>query len=266
MADKPAVQINPDNTPKEWVSAALKVTSSSVVIPPYIRFLKGSLLLRQAVILLKVSHVASQEDVEANIVLDEIKAFDSSKEAKELNVNYETYFASHLTINLVSEVEHFFASAVSAALRLYPQKMGQQSYKLGEIIEASSREELIDRAANASIYQLMYEKPLDYLAKLTDILSIESDKLMGHWPAFVELKARRDLGIHNNWIVNEIYLRKLREAKIECNHKMGEQLIPDFKYLMNSVNTTSELIKTMASLLGEKWMPENNPFDKIKIF
>lgn len=241
----------PDKDSPNYWSETFKGTPVSIVVPPYIRFLQGILVLRKAALFLRTAQHVAHEHPHLASALAEIE---QSKDSKQLGVKYETYFASHLTINLVSEVEHFFASAVSAALHMYPEKMGGQTFKLAEIISADSTDELIDRAANAVLYGLMYEKPLNYIKSFASILSIETAKLDQHWPAFVELKARRDLGVHSNWVVNDIYLRKLREAEITTTHVLGDRIIPNFGYMSQAIETCEMLVKAMANLLGEKWI------------
>lgn len=98
---------NPEKgTPNYW-SSALKGTPASIVVPPYIRFLQGVLLLRKALSFLYQSKYASLTGQANADITATIAELESSRESKELGVTFETYFASHLTINLVSEVEHF---------------------------------------------------------------------------------------------------------------------------------------------------------------
>ena len=224
----------------------------AVVVPPYIRFLKGTLLLQKAQIFLHAAKAAALEN--HPILSDTFAELDQSGDTKSLDLNFETFFASQLTINLVSEVEHFFASAVSAALRMHPGKMGEVQFKIVDIVSANSNDELIDRAAEAVLNKLMYEKPNDYVKRLAAILSIEKTGLDKEWPAFVELKSRRDLGVHNNWVVNEIYLRKLREANICVSHNKGDRLTPDFAYLNQARATCNDLVQKMADLMAKKWV------------
>jgi hypothetical protein len=255
MAEKPQPEKSDEDSDRDSPSYWIKTfqgTPMSIVVPPYIRFLQGALVLQKALnLLLNVQTVALDGNPQLSAAFE---ALEQSKHTKRLGLTYETFFASHLTINLVSEVEHFFASAVSAALRMYPEKMGAHTFKLIEIISATSRDELVDRAARAVLNDMMYEKPHDYIKRLGEVLSIDVKGLETSWPDFVELKARRDLGVHNNWIVNEIYLRKLREAKIDNSHRIGEQVIPDFGYMSQAMDACHQLIETMANLLGEKWI------------
>jgi hypothetical protein len=234
----------------------------SIVVPPYIRFLQGQIALRRSLAFL----VAARKEAQSGNprLLPLFESLNSSPEAKQAELSYESVFASTGLISLVSEVEHFFGNAVATALRLYPGKMGSQTFRLSEILSATTTDELVDRAASSVMHELMYEKPLDYLSGLCEILSIKKDSLSQPWLRFVEIKARRDLGVHNNWVANQIYLRKIKEAQHTDLPALGVRLIPDFAYLQTAMNSTDELIRTMADLLGEKWIPvaRRSPADR----
>lgn len=238
--------------PKYWVNAFCG-TPLAIVVPPYIRFNQGQIALRRALNFL----IAAQNDALAgNPRLQPIlEAMNTSTDAKQAGLSYETFFASTSVIALVSEVEHFFGSTVSTALRLYPGKMGGHTFRLTEILAVSSTDELVDRAASAAMHELMYEKPLDYLAGLCNILSIEKKTLEILWPNFVELKARRDLGVHNDWIVNSIYLRKVKEARLTQAPTLGTRLVPNFQYLTESIELCHSLVSAIVNLLAKKWIP-----------
>lgn len=238
--------------PRYWENA-FRGTPLAIVVPPYIRFMQGLIASRRAMNFLVV---AQREAMAGNPRLRPIlEEMNLSKEARQADLSFETFFASTNVIALVSEVEHFFGNAVSTALRLYPGKMGSHSFRLTEILAVSSTDELVERAASATMHELMYEKPLDYLVGLCNILSIEKKSLERHWPDFVELKARRDLGVHNDWIVNAIYLRKIKEAGLGQAPVLGTRLAPDFQYLNRSMDLCSALVGEIANLLGEKWIP-----------
>lgn len=232
-------------------------TPLSIVVPPYIRFLQGQVTLRKALSFL----ISAREEAKSGNprLFEMYERIESSEDSHQAQVSYETFFASTVLIGLVSEVEHFLGNAVSAALRLYPEKMGSRSFRLSDILNVSSNEELINRAASAVLNDLMYAKPLDYLSGLCDILSIRKDPLASHWSRFVEIKARRDLGVHNNWVANEIYQRKVREAQDAEPVAIGTRLIPDFAYVGGAMDVCDELVKVVADALGEKWIGARLP-------
>ena len=95
----------------------------------------------------------------------------------------------------------------------------------------------------------MYEKPLDYLNRIASLLSIDQKQLEHLWPIFIEAKARRDVGVHNGWICNAIYLRKTKEAGIKATSKLGDSLLPcDDEY----INSVASALDKLADLIADQ--------------
>lgn len=247
-----------ERDPGYWINA-FRGTPFSIVVPPFIRFQQGVISLRKALLFLQTAQiVAAKGHPELSSRYNDL---DAGRTSRQMGVTFETYFSASLAINVVSEVEHFIGGAVSAALRLHPEKMGGQTFKLTEIIAASSTDELIDRAARSVMNSLLYEKPLEYMKKLAEVLSIDATGLDGYWLPFIEMKARRDIGVHNSWLVNEIYLRKLGEAGIPTSLRVGERAIPTYRYLLQSTEACEMLVEILVRRLRSKWIP-SNPDDR----
>jgi hypothetical protein len=99
----------------------------------------------------------------------------------------------------------------------------------------------------------MYEKPNQYLNKICDLLSIDSEELKEHWPTYIEAKARRDLGVHNSWLCNSVYMRKISEAGLDNKYKEGEELFPsDREYCKNVVLSIFTISNIIMRLVLEK--------------
>ena len=99
----------------------------------------------------------------------------------------------------------------------------------------------------------MYEKPLDYLAKISSLLSINEKSLQPLWQTFIEAKARRDLGLHNGWECNAIYLRKVSEANLTTKFVLGESTLPKVKeYITPMGKALSELAKLLYKEISAK--------------
>ncbi len=241
-----------DYSPSYW-QRAFKGTPTAIFVPPYIRFLQGQVALRKALNFLVVSRAAAQSGFPP--LSDLLQSLDSSPESRQTQVSFETLFSAALFVNLISEVEHFFLSCAATAIRLYPGKVGSETFRLSDVLAVSSSDELVERAADRALQALMYEKPADYLSGLCEMVSIDKKHLIEIWPSFVEMKARRDLGVHNNWVTNGIYLRKLKEIGFADHPSTGMRLIPDFAYLEASINTCDRLVGKMANLMAEKWLP-----------
>lgn len=230
-------------------------TPTAIFVPPYIRFLQGQVALRKALNFLMVSRSVARTGFKP--LSDLLESLDGSPESKQAQTSFESLFSATLFVNLISEVEHFFVSCAATAIRLYPGKVGSETFRLNDVLAVSSINELVERAADRAVQALMYEKPADYLSGICALVSIDKKSLIDIWPAYVEMKARRDLGVHNNWVANETYNRKLTEISFPNLPSIGMRLTPDFAYLESSMEACDRLVGKMADLMAEKWLPKS---------
>lgn len=241
-----------DFSPLYW-ERVLGGTPTAIFVPPYIHFLQKQIALRKALRFLNASRALAKSGISP--LNDIFQSLDSSPDSKQAQISFENLFSGNLFVNLISEVENFIVSCAATAIRLHPGKVGSETFRLSDVLAVASTDELIERAADRALQALMYEKPADYLSGFCEIVSIDAKQLLDIWPSFVEMKARRDLGVHNNWISNGIYLRKLRETGFTEQPPVGVRLIPDFAYLQASIDACDGLVGRMANLMAEKWLP-----------
>jgi hypothetical protein len=173
-----------------------------------------------------------------------------------LQPNYETpsdYFLQRAFISLVAAFELFLQEVITAVVLVNPKKVGQIEFKLSEILDAAGPEELVRRSIEATLNKLMYKKPTEYLTEAAMLLSIDETPLKGKWPIFVEAKARRDLGVHNGWKCNSIYLRKVTEAGLKCAF-VEEQMVfsNDHDYFLTVGEALGELGSSVMNAVIEK--------------
>ena len=198
------------------------------------------------IVILLSKNIALKGNKEMEKAISELE-----NDLKSSKMEAHNYFLSILFLDLLSEVEIFLSSIVQAVIKKHPKKIRTSSFKLGEIIDSKSIDELITRAADEYINKLMYKKPMEYLDSICEVLSIEKQLFLEHWPMYVEAKARRDLGVHNGWTCNSTYLRKVEEVKITSDIKEGDSALPIYegyvrellKHLRSIVTIFSEQIK-----------------------
>ncbi|MCC4610742.1 hypothetical protein LL963_01290 [Xanthomonas campestris pv. esculenti] len=171
---------------------------------------------------------------------------------KPLGIKGRQYFRSLLFLDLISEVELYFSAVIREVLLEHPKKLGNTQLKLSEVVDASSIDELIGRAADEFLYKLLYKRPGEYLTGMCAILSIDEASLTAYWPVYVEAKARRDLGTHNDWKCNDTYLRKLGEAGIESSAAVGESLHPVDGYFDKVLEEMVAMIDALADAIVAK--------------
>ena len=129
----------------------------------------------------------------------------------------QSFLLGQTFISLISEFEGFLVDIMIWVLKMHPHKLGTETFKLAEILELVEPEEIIRVAAERHINQIMYKRANEYKRSLIDMLSADNAFLSKSWAQYVEFKARRDLGVHNGWLVNDTYVRKVKEVGIECS-------------------------------------------------
>jgi len=168
----------------------------------------------------------------------------------------EDYLIAQLFIAHISAFELFLQEMITVIIRNYPHKIGSVQFKLSEILQTDDLEDLVFRAAEETLNKLTYRKPSEYLKEVCDIFSVDPSLIANDWLVFIEAKARRDLGVHNGWICNQTYIRKMTESQIDCTLAVGDLSIPtDFQYLQN----VSAILYKISNTLYREAM------DKLKV-
>lgn len=103
------------------------------------------------------------------------------------------------------------------------------------------RDTLIRNIINQRVEGLFYASPQKQLEYFDKALGIKVDDDV--WGKWIEIKARRDLWIHNAGIVNQIYIDKTREYKL-CD--FGDEAIIDEQYFSDCV----AILKTMIGRIN----------------
>jgi len=106
-----------------------------------------------------------------------------------------------------------------------------------------SREELIEFKVKEYLNKIMYLSPKDYLKSLCELLSLNQRALNDDFVKYIEIKARRDLGVHNDWRKNEIYERKV--------HESGGATPEDAKFLRPSIDYFRYTNAVCRNLIGK---------------
>lgn len=173
-------------------------------------------------------------------------------------INPTEYFVAILFVNLISCFELFLQDTAIAVVLKNPKKVGGTTFSLSEILDAPTPDYLVRRAIDQWLNKVMYEKPAEYLKQLTATLAIDETPFGKSWALFIEAKARRDIGLHNDWKCNSIYLKKVKEAGVAPTADAGDRMIPDTKYLKFVSSALVDLAGEITSaVIGKHW-PETN--------
>ena len=164
------------------------------------------------------------------------------------------YYQANLFFSQVASAEIFIQRCIKAVVLRYPQKLTSAQFKLSTILAAPSIDDLVEQAADEFLTKIMYQRPADYLSEFCSVLSIPEASIQTHWPAFVEIKARRDVGIHNNWVCSDTYLRKIAEVRLCANVEKGQSLIPVYRpYTSSAVESIHGLCTEIRNAVRAKY-------------
>ena len=172
----------------------------------------------------------------------------------ELLARYQ-FLASHQlskngVVQIVTIIEALLGDIIRTIIGRYPQKLGQKrTISLQSVLEAKSIDEIHLSATDSLLNELSYKSPKEFADSLNSCLSIN----LFECPAFhkyIEVKATRDVYIHNRGITNEIYTRK---ADSHARATVGTHLPVDIPYFLESYEACLQLTEWLEKGLHERW-------------
>ena len=188
----------------------------------------------------------------------------AKRNATELSVLFKRYAHEELFANLlvtaVSRFEFYLSGVIAEFLRRSPKKLnlgpkGGDSAKtisLQLAVDADSLEDLYEEIIELRIQSVFYAEPKEYCTYFNAVteLGVPEKTLQ----PFFEIKASRDLVVHNSLLVNELYKKKAGELS---RGEIGDQLKIKKDYFdksLSDMKTISSVIERNArSKHGKEW-------------
>lgn len=179
---------------------------------------------------------------------------DTVYEKDELIIQYNYLANNQLAINgvyqLVIIIEAVISDLLRAVILKYPQKIGnKRSIKSNVILSSSSIEELHMKTADSILNELAYKSPKEFAQECNDLISINLLECPAYH-RYIEIKATRDIYIHNLGIVNELYISK---TESHARGSIGENLTMTTQYYLESYEECIKLIEWLEVKLHEVW-------------
>ncbi len=194
-----------------------------------------------------VGYTASKETIESNIKYTK----------DELIEKYNFLSLNQLPINgiysLITLIEAMFTDLLKAIILKYPKKLGnKKQINISTVLSLNSIEEIHLDIINKLLNELTYKSPAEFIKEFKDITSVD----LLETPAthrYKEIKATRDIYIHNNGIANEIYVAK---AETLTRATIGQVLPISIQYFLESYEYCLQLTEFLESKLHEVWISE----------
>lgn len=162
---------------------------------------------------------------------------------------YEKNYLLELSFqHIVSLFEAWFFDLLRFILSDTNKLNKNSKIDIGEIVNLKNKEEIIQRIIDREINELQYKNPRDWFANLWKFVNINEPK-QDEIEQISEIKASRDILVHNKGIANQIYLNK--SGKLA---RVGEnEIIPiTSDYFNNSWALLKDVIQKVGNLVAAK--------------
>jgi len=172
----------------------------------------------------------------------------------EIKQEYQFLGLTQLPINgiykLVTLIETMLLEILKAVVLKYPKKLGsKRQIDIATVLSSDSILEIQLNVINKLLNELAYKSPEEFVKEFENITSINLfETSVSH--RYKEIKATRDIYIHNMGVVNEIYIKK---ADSHARAKLGQHLPIDIQYFLESYEYCLQLCEFLEIKLHEIW-------------
>jgi hypothetical protein len=174
-----------------------------------------------------------------------VPSVDRKKFAKrtdaELKAIYDHYTSTGLfeafLVNSASQFESFLSDVVIVFLTHYPARITESVQGVPacpniaprDLVAAPSKDRLLQRVFADHVVNVFRQRPSVYMAYMVELLSIRNDP---SFTDYYEVAATRDLVVHNNSVVNALYLDK---AGAKARGELGAKIPVDKSYYYDAL-------------------------------
>ncbi|MBO9681471.1 MAG: hypothetical protein J7502_02155 [Flavisolibacter sp.] len=174
------------------------------------------------------------------------EAFRTDLELKHILYNiaeHELY--ENLLVTNISKFEGYIFKSLNEVIEAYPEKLqiniaGISSVKnvpIEVVLSSSSHKEILSYLIKEKLVAISYAKPNDYLKFIEQALSVKLEN-NECFQDYIEMKATRDLIVHNSGIINDVYIVKSGK---KGRGSVGERIIVDKSYFDMSIGTMKRI-------------------------
>lgn len=181
-------------------------------------------------------------------------------------VSYSEYAQS--IVFIVAIMEDYISDVLLSILMAYPRKIlvsakgnqSEYSVNLRDVIDSKGIEDILFNRAQSRINEAMYASPKQYAAYFEKVTGFD---LGPNLDTYIELKATRDLLVHNEGIINQIYLGK---AGALARGEKGTSIVVDAIYFEKSVRALKNISSSIYRGLLEKYGDSREIAQAVKLY
>lgn len=176
---------------------------------------------------------------------------DTATKSISLDIELSELLLSARLSGLVTAVEILLSDTLADVFLAYPPKLGKKQISIQDLNASGSFLQTIKRISTIVVNELSYSSFKDYIAEwqklVTPLHGITEDQIQ----TFVEIKATRDLYVHSNGKLNEIYERKAGE-KARAPDTKGKMPLDEF-YINTASNLAGEITCAIENGISSRY-------------
>lgn len=177
---------------------------------------------------------------------------------EELVERYSHLGVNMLPINVIFQLVMIMETLMNDILRMifleYPKKLpSAKKIDIDCVLNSSSIEQIKLNIVDEILNEIAYKSPRNYaeeFEKYTGVKLLENPV----YHKYIELKATRDVHIHNSGIANDVYLYK---SGVMARVKSGRYLPVNIPYFLNSYEQCLQLNEILEIELDKIWPSTN---------
>ena len=160
------------------------------------------------------------------------------------------YLVSSSFQHFVSLFEEFFFDLLRLWLAAYPQSLSRKQLEFSTVLKASDKAAIVLAVVDKELNELKYERLADWFAYLDRLVKLgcPTDEI----ERLAEIKASRDILVHNKGIANAAYVSK---AGRRARYRDGEPLEISEPYHRESWETIKKVVSDISAAAIAKAPP-----------
>ena len=128
-------------------------------------------------------------------------------------------------------------------LAAYPASLSKKQVEIGAVLKAPDKSAIILTVVEKELNELKYERLVDWFAYLERLANLDCP-IADDVEKLAEIKASRDILVHNNGIANATYVSK---AGTRARYKDGEKLEIPEHYHRASWETINKVVRDVSA-------------------
>ena len=163
------------------------------------------------------------------------------------------YLMSSTFQHFVSLFEDFTFELLRFWLAAYPASLTRKQVEMGAVLKAPDKSAIVLTVVDKELNELKYERLADWFAYLDRLTNLDRPTA-GEIEKLAEIKASRDILVHNNGIANATYVSK---AGILARYNVGDKLEIPEQYHRASWEIINKVVRDISAAAIAKIRPSH---------